>query len=88
MLVFSQLRYSTAQPTVKKLIVHSSLGRISVAMVTVFKNFTTIAITVGDRILFANPITGEIWLSLLIMVRACVVTFKVAYSDRWYAGDR
>jgi len=40
-----------------------SLGLISVAMVTVFKNFTTITITLGDRIFFSTrslcPLLGR-----------------------------
>lgn len=68
MLVFSQL----------------SLGRISVAMVTVFKNFATIAITLGDRIFFDNPISPSIAVSLAIMAGGSVVA---GFNDLEYRTD-
>lgn len=36
-------------------------------MVTIFKNFTTIAITFGDYLLYGNPISPGVAISLLIM---------------------
>jgi len=68
MLVFSQL----------------SLGRISVAMVTVFKNFTTIAITLGDRFFFLNPISPGIAGSLAVMAIGSVVA---GYNDLEFRLD-
>jgi hypothetical protein len=48
-------------------------------MVTVFKNFTTITITLGDRIFFDNPISLPIAGSLGVMVRA---------DPRWLRVDQ
>lgn len=78
MLVFSQLAYWLSVfyccRVVSKLYFSDpaySLGRISVAMVTVFKNFTTISIALGDRIFFDNPISLPIVGALGVMV--CLV---------------
>jgi GDP-mannose transporter len=61
-----------------------SLGLISVAMVTVFKNFTTIAITLGDRIFFDNPISPSIAGSLGIMAVGSIVA---GYNDLEFRAD-
>ncbi|KAL6062028.1 GDP-mannose transporter into the lumen of the Golgi [Balamuthia mandrillaris] len=51
----------------------SSLGRLSVAMVTIFKNFTTIAITLGDRFFFYHSISTGVAASLVVMFLGSVV---------------
>jgi GDP-mannose transporter len=61
-----------------------SLGLISVAMVTVFKNFTTITITLGDRIFFDNPISLPIAGSLGVMALGSVVA---GYNDLEFRMD-
>jgi len=44
-----------------------SLGLLSVPMVVIFKQFTTIAITIGDKLIYGNPLTPGISASLVIM---------------------
>jgi len=61
-----------------------SLGLISVAMVTVFKNFTTITITLGDRIFFGNPISMPIAGSLGVMALGSIVA---GYNDLEFRVD-
>eukprot|EP01135_Chromosphaera_perkinsii_P006610 Nk52_evm12s554 gene=Nk52_evmTU12s554 len=45
-----------------------AMGRLSVPMVTIFKNLTNIYVTAGDYYLNGNPVTGMIIGSLFLMV--------------------
>ncbi|KAL6051207.1 GDP-mannose transporter into the lumen of the Golgi [Balamuthia mandrillaris] len=60
-----------------------SLALLSVAMVTIFKNFTTIFITLGDRILFFNPISKGVALSLSVMF---IGSIAAGWYDLGYNG--
>jgi GDP-mannose transporter len=56
------------------LVTHSlSLSRLSVPMVTVFKNLSTIAVAIGDSIMLGQEVTPLMYLSSLLMVVGSVV---------------
>lgn len=63
-----------------------SLALLSIPMVTVLKNFTTVAITLGDLTILRKPVSLKVWVSLAIMVASSVtaVAFDLEYNTAGY----
>eukprot|EP01088_Endostelium_zonatum_P020266 TRINITY_DN7385_c0_g1_i2.p1 TRINITY_DN7385_c0_g1~~TRINITY_DN7385_c0_g1_i2.p1 ORF type:complete len:328 (-),score=38.32 TRINITY_DN7385_c0_g1_i2:19-1002(-) len=63
-----------------------SLAYLSVAMVTIFKNFSTIGTTIGDWLIQGNPLTPLIFSSLIVMFSGSVAAgiFDLEFSKDGY----